>query len=252
MIPAVPPVEIADDRHPLGGRRPDRKRHARHAVDHPNMRPQLLVNPVFIALVEQIHVLFAERGQEGIRIVPLPDSTGVELDPQLVAEDLLRPRDEDFEQTLRRQLLHRPARRAAGHDGGMITRVDDRAFRGVVDQGTHDQSAAAAAFFRVHAQQVVGLALLGRQQRFQVGFGGFHRHQRKRTAAQLVQSPVRVEPAYSRLIRFEPFSHADHFVDLEAEVAIELHNRGVRSPHLQIDLRTAGSMLMLNRSRSRQ
>ena len=71
----------------------------------------------------------------------------------------------------------------------------------------------------MHAQQVMRLALLCRQQRFQVGFGGFHRHLRKRTAAQLVQSPVRVEPAYSRLIRFEPFSHADHFVDLEAEVA---------------------------------
>ncbi len=81
MVAPVPAVEIADHRHPLRRGRPYRERHSGNAVQGPQVRPELGVNAMFVALVEEIKVLVAERGQERIRIKELADLTAVELDP---------------------------------------------------------------------------------------------------------------------------------------------------------------------------
>ena len=68
MKAAVPMVEIADDADALRIRRPDGEAGAGHAVNHAQLRAELLVNFPFVALAEQKQIRFAERRQKGKRI----------------------------------------------------------------------------------------------------------------------------------------------------------------------------------------
>jgi len=139
------------------------------------VRPELGVDAVFVALVEEIKVLLAQRRQKRIRVVELPDLAAVQLHTQLVAEDLGLPGDENLEETAGRELFHRPAGRGSGHERDGVAGVDYGAFRGFPDEGTHDHPFAAAPFRRVHAQQAVGLVVFGFEQGFKLGLGDFHR-----------------------------------------------------------------------------
>jgi hypothetical protein len=65
-------IEIADHTDALRIRRPNCETCSAHAVDLANVRAELFVNAPFVALTEQIQILFAERGKKGIRIARLP------------------------------------------------------------------------------------------------------------------------------------------------------------------------------------
>ena len=65
---AVPVVEIAHHADALGVGRPDRETGAGDAVDHPQLRAQLFVNPPLVAFAKEIEIGLTQRGQKGIRI----------------------------------------------------------------------------------------------------------------------------------------------------------------------------------------
>ena len=52
------------------------------------MRAELFVDPVLVALVEQVELLGAKRRQEGIGIEKAPGAAPGLVGPQLVLEDL--------------------------------------------------------------------------------------------------------------------------------------------------------------------
>ena len=64
----VPMVEIADDADALGVRRPDGEAGAVNAVNHAELRAELVVNFPLVALAEEKQIRFAERGQKRIRV----------------------------------------------------------------------------------------------------------------------------------------------------------------------------------------
>ena len=174
MKAAVPAVEIADDRDPAGRGCPHRERHALDPVHRAQLGAELVVDPVLVAFVEQVEILLAERRQEGIGVGELADLAAVEPGAEDIAEDVRLPRDENFEEPLGRQLVHRPPRRAARHQRRLLSRVNHRALGGLADECPHHHADAAAVFGRVHPQQVVGTALLGIEEGFEVGLGDFH------------------------------------------------------------------------------
>ena len=65
---AVPAVEIADDADPPGVGRPDGEGAAAHAADLLEVRAELVVEAVVIALGEEVQVEFAQDRPEGIRV----------------------------------------------------------------------------------------------------------------------------------------------------------------------------------------
>jgi hypothetical protein len=74
MVAAVPAVEVADDRDAGRRGRPDREGDAEDPAEVARVRAQLLVDPVLVALVEEVEVLVAERRQEAVRVAELPDA----------------------------------------------------------------------------------------------------------------------------------------------------------------------------------
>ena len=71
MPASVPLVEIADGGDAAGVRGPDGEGRAGDAVDDLEVRAELVVEVVVVALAEEVEVEFAQRRQEGIRIAAL-------------------------------------------------------------------------------------------------------------------------------------------------------------------------------------
>ena len=69
MAAAVPVVEIADDAHAAGVRRPDGEVRAPHAIDFAELRAELLVAAEQLPFAEQVQVEIGEQRGKGIRIV---------------------------------------------------------------------------------------------------------------------------------------------------------------------------------------
>ncbi len=111
------------------------------------MGAKFLVDAVLVALVEEIEVLFAERGQEGIRIVELADLTAVPRGAKLVGIDGLALRNEDLEETLGREQLHL--------NGGPCDEIDDRAGLGITNKSPDKHSLDFPLFVGTHAEEVV-------------------------------------------------------------------------------------------------
>jgi hypothetical protein len=65
MTPSIPIVEITDDTHPLRIRGPHRKASALHAILRQNVRAELLINVVMIALTEQVKIKIGKVGGGG-------------------------------------------------------------------------------------------------------------------------------------------------------------------------------------------
>ena len=90
-------VEIAHHGNPRRGRRPDREGDAGHAPHLPRLGPQLVEDAVLVALVEQVQVLLAQRGQKTVGIGELPDFPTRIGRSQLVAENSAASGDEGLE-----------------------------------------------------------------------------------------------------------------------------------------------------------
>jgi hypothetical protein len=147
METTVPLVEIPHQRDTGRARGPDGEGGAAHTVDLAEMRAELLVGAMFIALIEQVQVLVAERGQEGIGIVELPDLARVVGDAQLVAERRLALRQEALEEALGCDRFERMGLGRAD--------LDDAAGGGLAQKGAHHEPLRAALLHRVHAEQAV-------------------------------------------------------------------------------------------------
>ena len=65
----VPLIEISDDAHALGTRRPDRELHARHAVDVGQVRAQKPIGVPVAALAEEVEIEIRELGRKAVGIV---------------------------------------------------------------------------------------------------------------------------------------------------------------------------------------
>ena len=66
---AVPAIEVADDAHARGVRRPDGKIDAVDAVDRPQVGAQAVVALPVPPFVEQVHVVLGQQVRKGVRIV---------------------------------------------------------------------------------------------------------------------------------------------------------------------------------------
>ena len=69
VYPSVPVVEVADDAHRAGGRRPDRERRSGDALELALLRTESLPELLVAALSDQVHVELAERRRKRVRIV---------------------------------------------------------------------------------------------------------------------------------------------------------------------------------------
>ena len=107
--PAVPAVEVADDAHAIGGRRPHREVHARGRSDGDAVGAKLLERAMMSALAEQVQVVVGEHLAIAVGIVDLDAMVGVAVgakgDPQAVVGRLV----------VRQARLEEPGRVAQGH-----------------------------------------------------------------------------------------------------------------------------------------
>ena len=76
MAGLVPGIELADDRDRVGVRRPHREVGAALAIDGGRVRAQFLVEPVVIALVEQVEIVVAQEREVIAHSVVLDERHG--------------------------------------------------------------------------------------------------------------------------------------------------------------------------------
>jgi hypothetical protein len=100
MQPAVPPVEVADHRDRLRGRRPDRERRAPHALVLHHVRAEPGVDLLVAALARQVQVELTDGRREAIGVLDPERPAGVRpvVDLELVDERQLRLRHHALEQ----------------------------------------------------------------------------------------------------------------------------------------------------------
>jgi len=170
VVAAVPVVEVADHGDAGGAGGPEREGDTLHTAAVAQMGAQLGVDPVFVALVEEIEVLGAERRQETIGVMELADLAVVFGRAQHIAEDLGLLWDEHLEETLRGDQLHRP--------GLAVGLVHHLALRCTLQKGAHHDALGTRLGGGVHAQPVMGLSLRGLKEFRQ--FGGGDQHERGR------------------------------------------------------------------------
>ena len=157
--PAVPEVEVADDRDGAGGRRPHAERGAANAVDLAHVGaeagPQLLVAP----LGEQVHVELADRRQEAVGVV---DRDG----PGLAVVDLQPVRE--------RQLgaLEHALEHAAGVDRRERDRLTALGDRPHARRRRPERPDHHAAVRGMRAEDVVRAGVLAPYEALEVGSGG--------------------------------------------------------------------------------
>ncbi len=115
--PAVPAVEVADDAHAIGGRRPHREVHARRRADGHAVGAELLERAMVGALAEQVQVEVGQHLAVAVRIVDLDAVVGVAVgaigDPQAIVGGLLA-RQARLEEPGRVPQGHRQERAGAG------------------------------------------------------------------------------------------------------------------------------------------
>jgi hypothetical protein len=147
MKPPVPVVEIADDADALGVWRPDGKAGAGHAINHAQLRAELLENFTLVALAEEEQVRFAQRRQKGKGVARAARFASFIGDDEVVGIDLVRQfgdglKDIGFGNPLqfKRRLV-------------LFMRGCDFNFGGVGKQGADDEAGFIAQ--RVHSQQRV-------------------------------------------------------------------------------------------------
>ena len=111
---AIPGIEIADDRHARGIRRPDGEAYAGDAVDRNDLGAEAVRQVEVPPLVEQMKIQLAEQQSEGIRVFGLLNGIRPD-DPQPIRYAFM---NEVFEQTGLVRGLERRQHRAIGlaHD----------------------------------------------------------------------------------------------------------------------------------------
>jgi hypothetical protein len=145
----VPEVMVADHRDAAGGRRPDREGDAGHAVERPDMRTELVVGAMVVALAQQEEVVFRDRRQEAVRVVDQAADAVRIAHAEAVTEKVFAGQL-GLEHAARVQLLHRDGLRGAlGHQ---------LAGAGPREQRTGHQAASGQ---RMQAQETVRRGLLG-------------------------------------------------------------------------------------------
>lgn len=147
MIAAIPTIEVADDRDPTRAGRPHGKRDARHAVYRAQVSAELVVDPMLIALVEEVEVLLSQGRQERVGIMPLPRLPVILGHTQLVGKHFAAARNEALVESFGSEGLHRPDL-ARG-------RINHRACHAVTDERPDHHASRAPDAMGVHAQLIV-------------------------------------------------------------------------------------------------
>ena len=179
MEPPVPIVEIADDADALGIRRPDGEARAGHAVNHAQLRAELLENFPLVALAEQEQIRFAQRRQKGKGIARAARVAGFIRDDEVVGINLVRRfgdglKDIGFGNPL--QFKRRFV---------LFVRGLDFDFGGVRKQGADDEAGPVAQ--RLHSEQRVGRLVGQLNQAAEFVFGQQHDDER---LASLLTTPT--------------------------------------------------------------
>ena len=140
-------IEIAHHADPFGLRRPDGEAGPGDAVQGAQLRAQLLVNAVFIALTEEIQIGFTESRKEGIRIAPLRDRAIAPGEDDIISIDLLGLADDALEQSGGVNSLQFDGRAGFFVDG------DDGRLPGLRSQDAHNEAGTVGQ--AVHAQELM-------------------------------------------------------------------------------------------------
>jgi hypothetical protein len=150
MDAAVPEVEVADHPHGAGVRRPHHERHAGHALVGAPVGTHELVQPVVLALAEEVQVDLAYRGPEAVGVVEGDDRAVGVRRPQPVVGPVGHVGLED---AVLVHLLH-------GHG---VVAAHDLHLRRAGPVGPNDPL--------MHTKQLVGVAVAARDQIGDRGLG---------------------------------------------------------------------------------
>ena len=162
----VPLVEIPDHADALRVRRPDGEARPVHAVDGPQLRAKLFVDPAFVALSKKKEIRLAQRRQKRVRVPRAAGAIGFVRDDEVVGVHALRGAGDAFEHT---RLVH-----AFQFKARFVFLVNGADFDrgGIGDEGAHDKAGAIAQ--DVHAQQFMGRTVLRLDQTSNFILGQYH------------------------------------------------------------------------------
>ena len=155
---AVPAVEVTNNPHGTGARRPHRERRARRPLMHPNLRPQMPPQPLMPALGQQVQVKLTERRPKAVGIVDHDDATIRirRLQPVIRGS---RP-------------LHHPGEQPCGmhasHVDPSLTGEEDHADRARTPPADHHTATALTIKRRVSAQQAVRIVVQASDQALEI------------------------------------------------------------------------------------
>ena len=159
---AVPEVVVADDRDAAGGGCPDRERDAQHAIEGADVRAELIVSAMIVALAQQEEIILRDCRQEAIRVVDdAAHAVGIRH-AKTIAEER-GARQFHLEDAAGMQLLHR--------DGLSRTFWDQFASAGPREERAGDQTASGQ---RMETQEAVRRGLLGVHQGGQLCWAEAH------------------------------------------------------------------------------
>ena len=147
METPVPVVEIADDADALGVRRPDGETRAGNAVNHAQLRAELLVNFPLVALAEEEQIRFAQRRQKGKRVARAARVAGFIRDDEVVGINLVRRFGKSLEDVGFGNPLQFKRRFV------LFVRGLDLNFGGIGQHGADDEARAVAQ--RLHSEKRV-------------------------------------------------------------------------------------------------
>jgi hypothetical protein len=164
--PPVPLVEIAHHAHPPGVGGPKGERRAGHAVHGLQLRAQLGIDPLLVALIKQIEVGFAQRREKGVRVPRLAGAALAVGDDQVVGIDLRGQRAQALEHPGRVDQLQ--------GEGRLVLLVGRRQFDfgGVGNHCARHHPGAIPQ--RMQAEQLVRRGMLQLDQTQQFGLGQYH------------------------------------------------------------------------------
>src|SRR3954468_7067612 len=106
MKASIPAVEISHDRDARRRGRPNGKGRSLHIIDRANMRSELFINPVLVALCKEVQIKIPKCREKRIRIEILASLTVTEGGAQLIAKDPFAAWNKHFEKALRRDQFH--------------------------------------------------------------------------------------------------------------------------------------------------
>lgn len=155
VAPAVPVVEVADDRDPAGVRRPDGECHAVDARHRPRVGAQLLPATQVAAFRQQLYIVFREDRREAIGILDV-HRAAVDGDAQPVGEPGRATLHRAGVEAFLADAVEPPDRRA----GGGIEHGDRLRPR---QKGANDHGSAVPGV--VHAEEGERVAMIGGENR---------------------------------------------------------------------------------------